>query len=136
VDYAYVYNTGLQTVVAEGFVSFATNGLITSAFSFVPSSSAIVFNVSGIYEATFFVTSNVANQLTFFLNGLPLADSVYGTDIASVVNPGQVVFTALAGSTLTLANHSSTGGSIILPPVSGIGPETIVNASILINRLA
>jgi hypothetical protein len=121
-------------VFIEAAVTFAANGLITSGFTHIPSSSDIIINVSGIYEVIFFVTTQTASQFALFLDGLVLTDSNYGTGVGSTAGPGQIIFSANAGQVLTLRNHTSTGLTANLP-VSVGGSRTTVNASITIIQL-
>jgi hypothetical protein len=121
--------------VLESAVIFETNGPIASAFTFNPLTSGIIINVSGVYGATFVITPSGANQFAFFLNGSPLASGIYGNAQASG-NPGQIIFPASAGDILTVHNHSSPGLGLAVLPVSFLGPLAIVNASVLITRLA
>jgi hypothetical protein len=139
VDYAYVYNTGVQTVSLESAIIFATNGPITSAFTFTPLSSGITINVTGIYEAAFTIIVPSGCQFALALNGVAIAGSTYGTIVGGpgvgAGDTGRVTFIANAGQVLTLINHTSTNGNIVLPILAG-GTVTNVNASIYISRIA
>jgi hypothetical protein len=119
----------------ESAVTFVTNGPLSSAFSHSASTPGININFTGVYVATFFVTTTGQSQFALFLSGTVIPESIYGSEANVTGGPGQVIFSATAGQRITLRNHSSASGNIFLPVTAG-GSHINVNASITIIRLA
>jgi hypothetical protein len=68
-----------------------------------------------------------------FVNGAPVAGTVYGSGAGTQQNNGQAIITMAAGDVLTLRNHSSTA-AVTLQTLAG-GTQINVNASIKIIKL-
>jgi hypothetical protein len=73
------------------------------------------------------------NQFSLFLNGAPVAGTVYGSGAGTQQNTGQAIIAIASGDVLTLRNHSSTA-AVTLQTLAG-GTQTNVNASIIIKKL-
>ena len=77
-DYAYIYNTGAETVAVESDVTFSTTGPV-SGFTHVPAASTIGVETTGTYLVKFSVTGTQAGQFTLMDNGDVVAGTTYGT---------------------------------------------------------
>ena len=73
------------------------------------------------------------SQFALFLNGAPVAGTVYGSGAGTQQNNGQAIIAIAAGDVLTLRNHSSAA-AVTLQTLAG-GTQTNVNASIVITKL-
>ena len=96
-EYGYIYNLTPQTVAIEADVLFDSNGIITPGIVHTPGTSQIIVNVPGDYEVTFSVSGTEPNQFALFLNGSPVAGTVYGSGAGTQQNNGQAIFTIPAG---------------------------------------
>jgi hypothetical protein len=67
------------------------------------------------------------------VNGVPLAEAIYGSGAGTQQNSGQAIIALSAGDILTIVNHSSSS-SVTLPSVVG-GTQANVNASVVIEKL-
>lgn len=134
-EYAYIYNTAAQVVALESDVSFDTNGSILGLISHPAGSSIITLSNAGTYRVDFSVTGTAANQFTLFVNGIANPGTTYGSGAVNQQNTGIAIITVLAGTTLTLRNHTSSGGAVTLQTLAG-GTAINVNASMVIERLA
>jgi hypothetical protein len=114
-------------------VTFDANGVMTSGLTHALGTSTIVLAAAGDYEVTFSVSGVEPNQMALFVNGVPIAGAVYGSGAGTQPNVGQAIFTADAGSDLTLVNYSSAA-AVTLQTFDG-GTQTNVNASLLIEKL-
>jgi hypothetical protein len=120
-------------VPLEADVTFDTNGILTPGITHAPGTSAIVVTVAGDYEVTFSVSSVEPSQFALFLNGAPVAGTVYGSGAGTQQNNGQAIIAIAAGDVLTLRNHTSAA-AVTLQTLAG-GTQTNVNASIVITKL-
>ena len=130
--YAYIYNTGNQSIPTEGSIPFSSNGALLG-ISHNAGAGPITIETAGTYAVWFIVTGQLDNQLALFQNGLLVPGSIYGTDVATSSNSGIVMINANAGDILTLRNHTSTG-PIILDNSAG-GTQTNVSASITLLKV-
>lgn len=132
-EYGYIYNLTPQTVAIEADVLFDSNGIITPGIVHTLGTSQIIVNIPGDYEITFSVSGTEPNQFALFLNGSPVAGTVYGSGAGTQQNNGQAIIAIVAGDALTLRNHSSAA-AVGLASVIG-GTQANVNASIVIKML-
>jgi hypothetical protein len=132
-EFGYIYNLTPQTVAIEADVLFDSNGIITPGIVHILGTSQIIVNTPGIYEVTFSVSGTQPNQFALFLNGSPVAGTVYGSGAGTQQNNGQAIINIGANNVLTLRNHSSAA-AVGLASVIG-GTQANVNASIVIKML-
>ncbi|WP_142350400.1 collagen-like protein, partial [Bacillus sp. AFS029533] len=132
-EFAYIFNLTPQTVAVEADVIFDSNGIMTSGITHTPSTSQIAIITPGIYEVTFSVSGTESNQFALFVNGLPVAGTIYGSGAGTQQNNGQAIIAFAAADVLTLRNHSSAS-AVGLATVIG-GTQANVNASIVIKKL-
>ncbi|WP_281272788.1 BclA C-terminal domain-containing protein [Tumebacillus permanentifrigoris] len=128
-----MYNLGAQVVPIEADVIFDSNGLITPGITHAPGTSQILFTTPGQYLIDFSVSGVEPNQFSLFLNGAPIAGTVYGSGAGTQQNNGQAIIAIAAGDVLTLRNHSSAS-AVTLQTLAG-GTQTNVNASIVALKL-
>jgi hypothetical protein len=133
-EYAYVYNLAAQTIALEADVAFDSNGVITTGFVHAPGDPGVTFVEAGTYEVTFSVSATEPNQMALFLDGTAIAGTTYGSGAGTQQSTGQAIFTAPAGSVLTLRNHTSSAAVGLATPIGGTQPSA--NASLVIVRLA
>ena len=134
-EYGYVYNVSAQVVPLETAVTFSDNGIGTAGITHAPGSADISFVNKGDYKVTFSVSGTEPNQFALFINGVVVAESVYGSGAGTQQNNGQAILAIEAGDKLTLRNHTSAAAVSLAaaPPIGGT--VTAVNASILIQKL-
>lgn len=132
-QYAYIYNTGAQTVALEADVSFDNNGVITPGITHSPGTASVVLVNAGVYKVTFSVSGSQPSQFALFLNGALVPGSVYGSGAGTQQNTGQVLIQIGAGDVLTLKNHTSSAG-VDLQTLAG-GTQANANASLAIEKL-
>ena len=134
-EYAYVYNLSAQVVPLETGVTFSDNGIGTAGFTHGLGSSDITVVNQGIYKVTFSVSGTEPCQFALFINGVVVAESVYGSGAGTQQNTGQAILAIGANDVLTLVNHTSAAAVTLAasPPIGGT--VTTVNASILIQQL-
>ncbi len=133
--FAYIYNTGgVEEIPLEGGVPLSVNGLIIGGFSHTPGSPDIHINESGIYEITFMVQGDQANQFALFLDGVLIPGSIYSVGSANVQNTGRVIISITAPSILHIRNHTSFNPVALEAQIGGT--QFNVNALIRILRLA
>jgi BclA C-terminal domain len=132
-QYAYVYNTGAQTVPVGAAVVFDTNGILTGGIAHSAGLAPITVTDPGNYKVAFSVSGVEPNQFTVFLNGVPLTGATYGSGAGTQQNNGQVIVALVAGDVLTLQNFTSAA-AVTLQTLAG-GTQPNVNASVLIEKL-
>jgi hypothetical protein len=135
-QYAFVYeNVGGATVAVEAPIVFCCTGEISDGITHSATSSNITVTAGGVFEVQFFVasTSNTT-QWAVAVNGVAVAASVYGTTTSFTVR-GTAVVSASAGSSITIINHTSSGGTKTLDASVG-GSATALSASVFIKQLA
>lgn len=130
----FIFNVSAQTVPIESDVIFDTNGILNPVIAHTPGTSQITVTSPGSYEITFSVSGVEPNQFGLFLNGAPVAGTVYGSGAGTQLNFGQALIALIAGDVLTLRNHSSSA-AVTLQTLAG-GTQTNVNASVVIKRLS
>ena len=130
--YAYIYNQSAQFVPLEADVVFDSIGPM-SGFVHTPSTSMVLTNISGAYDISWIVACVQPNQFALFVNGGPVAGSVFGSGLGTQQNNGEVIIVLSAGDVLTLRNHSSIE-KVILQTMAG-GAQSNVNAAMIIRQL-
>jgi hypothetical protein len=98
-------------------------------------SSSITLVNAGDYKVTFSVSGTEPNQFALFINGVVVAESVYGSGAGTQQNTGQAILAIQANDVLTLVNHTSAAAVTLAaaPPIGGT--VAAVNASVLIQKL-
>lgn len=134
-QYGYIYNHDAQVVPLEAAVTFSHNGVGTPGFTHGLGASVITVVNAGVYKVSFSVSGTEPNQFALFLNGAPVAGSVYGSGAGTQQNHGQAILIIGASDALTLVNHTSAAAVTLAaaPPIGGT--VSAVNASILIQKL-
>jgi hypothetical protein len=132
-QYAYVYNTSLETVQVEDDVSFDTNGLMTSGITHTAGTVGIHLVNAGTYKVTFSVSGTEPNQMALFVTGVLVPGSVYGSGAGTQQNTGQAIINVPAGAVLTIRNHTSAA-AVGLQALAG-GTQPNANASVAIEKL-
>jgi hypothetical protein len=124
-----------QVVPLETAVTFSDNGIGTAGITHALGSSNIILVNAGDYKVTFSVSGTEPNQFALFINGVVVAESVYGSGAGTQQNTGQAILAIQANDVLTLVNHTSAAAVTLAasPPIGGT--EAAVNASILIQKL-
>jgi hypothetical protein len=133
-EFGYIYNLTPQVIALEAAVLFSSNGVITPGILHTLGTSQIIVNTPGVYEVTFSVSGTEPNQFALFLNGSPVAGTVYGSGAGTQQNNGQAIFAIPAGGVLTLRNHTSAAAVTLAPTIGGT--QAPVSASIVIKMLA
>jgi len=140
-NFAYVYNTSIQTVDVESDCTFDHNGIISAGITHTVGTAQINIGNSGIYSVIFSVAGDFSNQFALAVNGTPVAASIFGVDEGDfegpnfiIPNTGFAILALTAGDVLTLRNHTST--EFIPLPLQVGGTQFAVNAAMLIKRLA
>ncbi len=131
--YAYIFNTGAQSVAAAAAVTFDTNGPISAGITHIAGSASTTLTNAGTYSFSYIVSGIAANQFTLFLNGVPVASTTYGT-LAGSLTVGHAIMIVPGGSIITLVNRTSTVSPVVLTTLGGSSAG--VNASLLIEQLA
>ena len=130
--YAYIFNTGNQSIPVDGDIPFNSNGALKGISHDVNTGSITIEN-PGTYAVWFSVTGGTPNQFALYQNDSPVPGSIYGTESASAGNIGMVIINAEAGDVLSVRNHTSTG-PVALDNSAG-GTEINTSASIKILRI-
>jgi len=134
-QYAYICNVSAQVVPLESAVTFSDNGIGTAGFAHDLGSPNITVINEGVYKVTFSVSGTEPNQFALFINGVVVAESVYGSGAGTQQNTGQAILAIGANDVITLVNHTSAAAVTLAaaPPIGGT--VTAVNASILFQKL-
>jgi hypothetical protein len=116
-------------------VTFSSNGIRTAGITHGLGSSEIIVVNQGDYKVTFSVSGTEPSQFALFLNGVVVAETVYGTGAGTQQNNGQAILAIGANDVLTLRNHTSAAAVTLAaaPPIGGTAAA--VNASVLIQKL-
>ncbi len=132
-QYGYVYNVSSQVVALEAAVTFDSTGVTTAGITHATGAAGITLVEAGAYEIKFSVSGTEPNQMGIFINGVPVAGTIYGSGDGTQQNLGQTILTAPAESVLTIVNHSSAGPVTLATPIGGT--EASTNASVLIEKI-
>lgn len=141
--YGQIYNTANQSVTSGSAITFNTNANLSN-ITHTTSTGNIVVGTDGMYLVTFTVTAQsvilVSKPLAFAIynNGTLVPNMNFGITSPSVSLTtgdyqlsGSAMVSVSSGDTLTLRN--TTGSAITLP--TGIGNQTVINASVTLVRL-
>ena len=111
------FNYDNQVVTPENPFIF-TNHSNVNNLTFVNNTSNIIINEDGIYKIFFLVSTTTSAQVAFFVNDIPLPETVNGTNKGA----GQLTIRKLVslkkGDVFSVRNHTS-GNSITLNPNPG-----------------
>jgi len=133
-QYAYLFNTAVQTVAVEANVLFNTSGVKTAGITHSAGSADITLVNIGVYKVTFSVSGTETSQFALFNGATMVPGSLYGSGAGTQQNAGQaIVVTTVANSVLTLKNHTSAAAVGL--PTTGGGTLANANASVLIEKL-
>ena len=77
-NYAYVYDTGGQTVAIEADVAFPTTGPLLG-FTHLTGSTDLVVTTGGVYRVEFSLAGVEPNQFAIMVNGIALPGMTYGS---------------------------------------------------------
>ncbi len=130
--YAYIYNTGNQSIPLEGSIPFSNNGTLLGV-SHDAGTGFITVENNGTYAVWFTVNSQASNQFALFQNDILVPGSIYGANQTAISNTGMIIIHAAAGDVLSVRNHTSSG-PVVLNNTAG-GTQTIVSASFMLTRV-
>jgi len=99
-EYAYVYGTRGQAILAGNDVSFEFTGPATAGIVHAAFSSSIVVIRAGTYKIAFTIAPNTQRAFAVVLNGLPVPGGTY--EAMSVPLSGHVITQVPANSTIGL----------------------------------
>jgi hypothetical protein len=137
-EYAYVFNTGAQTVATGAAVTFDSNGVSTPGITHAagtPGAAGIVLANSGTYKVAFSASGVGPIQMALYVDNVLVDGTTYGSGAGTQQNTGQgIVVVPAGGGVLTLKDHTSSG-AVALETRSG-GTATNANASVLIEKIA
>jgi hypothetical protein len=131
--YAYIYQTGFQSVPIQAAITFSWNGIVTGGLSHTSGDSAITVQSAGLYRVSFSETALDPNQFGTAINGVVIPGTIYGTPNLLEQNTGQAILSLHVGDSLTIVNTSAT--TVVLASAAG-GNQPVVNASVVIEKLA
>jgi len=101
---------------------------------FTEGTSNIVVKQEGVYLLQFSVETNKADQITFFINGVPLATSTTGINKGAGQTYLRDLVDLKSGDVLTVENYISAIGTIITSQDAG-GLQKDIQANFLVQRL-
>ena len=130
--YAYVYNLTPRAVALEADILFDSNGAL-SGFTHAPGTASITVTNTGVYRVDLSESGTEVSQFALTVNGVPVAQTLYGSGAGTQQNDGRAILTLSAGDVLTVRNHTSAS-AVSLPTVVG-GSQANVTASVLIEQL-
>lgn len=131
--FGYVYNNTAEVVAIEAPIAFDLNGPLLGV-THAPGDAGVAVTSAGIYAVHFSVSGVEPGQFALFVNGAPVAETVYGSGAGTQQDTGFAILTLSANDVLTLVNHSSAS-AVSLQTLAG-GTQMNVNASLLIEKLA
>ena len=131
--YGYIFNESAETVAIDAAIAFDMSGPLLGV-THAPGSTDIVVTNAGTYAVNFSVSGVEPGQFSLFVNGAPVAGTVYGSGAGTQQDNGLAIITLSANDVLTLVNNASAA-AVTLQTLAG-GTQTNVNASILIEKLA
>ena len=132
-SYAYIYNVGFQVVPIGASIVFDSAGP-SAGVTFLPSTSFIAVQTSGVYDVAFHVSGIEPNQFAVFVNGAPAPGAVFGSGAGTQQTHGRVLLQLAAGDTISIVNHASAA-AVSLQSFAG-GTQSNVNASVTLLRIA
>ena len=111
------YNYDVQVISPENPFIFTNNNNVNN-LTFVNNSSNITINEDGIYKIFFLVSTTSSAQVCFFVNDIPLLETVNGTNKGAGQLTIRKLLSLKKGDVLSVRNHTS-GNSITINPNSG-----------------
>ena len=87
--------------------TFNANGVITPGITHVAGEAGIALAGAGAYKISFSVSATAPNQMSIFVDGLPVGGTTYGSGAGTQQNSGQAIIIVGAGGVVTVRNHSS-----------------------------
>lgn len=132
-DYGHIYQSTAQIVSPGDAITFDSNGVLFGGVIHNLGDAEVMITAPGNYKVLFSVTGQQANQFALYVDGVPNADAVYGSNDVDQQNSGFSIISVASTAALTLDNHTSAG-SIFLETLAG-GTQANVTASMLIQRL-
>lgn len=134
IEYAYIYSTIAQAILAGNPIPLNQNGLTSGGISHSTAinNEEIHINVTGIYEVQFSVASDSPIFAAIAVNSVMQPQSEYATYIGGTVLMGMDILALNAGDIATIVNYNST----TLTLVNIITANPRVSASVLIHQIA
>ena len=103
-DYAYIFGSGAQVILANSPVVFSSNGPL-NGIAHVPGMSASIVSSAGDYSVNFYVsTTTPGSQFTLTVNGLAAPGGSYTP--AGTETTGQAIISLAAGDVVELRNSA------------------------------
>ena len=128
-EYAYIFNSNVQTIGVEADINFSNNGVITNGIIHTPCTNLISLANTGIYLINYYVIGNETNQFALYQNANQVLVSTYVS--AADIQLGIGIVTASAGDFLTIKNHSSE----VAVTLQTLSHRTPTNAAIFIHKI-
>ncbi len=129
------FNKLTQTVATEGNVVFNelnnVNGLTWDALN----PDQVVVSEDGIYKIFFICTTGTQAQVAITINGTPLAYTIQGTNKGAGQLSTRTLVELKKGDIITIKNHTSANGSIILTEHAG-GSAQSLSALLTVFKIA
>lgn len=132
-EYAYIYNETQQNVPkpdplnpsVQPFITFSTNGPMTSNIVHFAGSSSITFGLAGIYKIQILISTSTQAPFAMVLNGLELVGGTFEALVSSQNVNGFIILSIQVGDVFRIKNISTQTVTLQDP----------VNASVLIEKL-
>ena len=129
------YNTKGQTVATEANVLFAKQTNVTNLLWNAVNADEVKIQEDGVYKVFFLATTNTQAQFAFAVNGTPLDYSIQGSNRGA----GQITLRILVelkkDDVLTVKNHTSANGQIVLSEQAG-GLQESMSALLTLFKVA
>ena len=131
-SYAYIYNTISEQVAINGRLTF-NNTYSTPDITYI--NGIVTLQNTGIYKISYYVQTDMFNQLAIFVNNVLVPSSIYSstTTTGLQLNTAEVIIPVSTNNTLILSNITPNAiniGQLLT------GTNTSVNASMTIMRIA
>lgn len=141
--FAYVFNTGRQTVQVNRAVLFDTfppAGGVRRGFLYNPATGELMARQSGFYQVTFSVTNDASNVFDLAVNGVPIPGTAYLSNNTLAnngnQNNGQAIIHLNSWDRLTLQNRSKSPITLMTLFTNGAtGTPATVNAYLLVEQI-
>jgi hypothetical protein len=108
------------------------NATLQGVIHTIGTSQIIILN-NGVYLITYQILGVQPNQYALFADNVMVLGSNYSSGAGNQQNNGQVVCSLIAGTVLTLRNHTSHTQTQLQTSTGGTSQN--VNASIIINKI-
>lgn len=133
-EFAFIYNLAAQVVAVESAVVFSDNGVLSAGITHALNTAGVTHQRWCLFD--FSVSGTEPNQFGLFANGVVVPGTVYGSGAGVQQYSGNIIATFVAGSVITLQNHSSAA-SVTLAAAAPIGgTQQATNASLRILRIS